>query len=215
MENNDSSYDVYSQKQEDQSDVDDNNNSETGFSDRTTVFTTDSDMDDLKESDVTSDLFVDEEPISLDPSFADDVESSAIAFSPHLPEPHDEEVLDTALFPQLNNYLLMQTQQIAQSSSDEVEVNTPIQTITAQPTPNAEYLSHTTPLSTQREQQNRQTTNAKRSDMTTSEVNMLRRRHRLSTKLNNLEMQVLRQQNSDGDVENFLTLGPRTLHREY
>ena len=63
MENNDSSYDVYSQKQEDQSDVDDNNNSETGFSDRTTVFTTDSDMDDLKESDVTSDLFVDEEPI--------------------------------------------------------------------------------------------------------------------------------------------------------
>ena len=147
-------------------------------------------MDDLKESDVTSDLFIDDEPIALDLSFADEGESSAISFQPHLSEPNDDEVLDTALFPQLHNYLLMQTQQIAQSSSDEVEVNTPIRTITAQPTPNAEYLSHSTALPTRREQQNRQTTDAERSDMTTPTVNTLRWRHRLSTNWNNLKCNI-------------------------
>ena len=208
METNDSSYDACLQNQEDRSDV------ETGSLDRTTVFTTDNDMDELRESDMTSDLFIDDEPIALDLSFADEGESSTISFSPHIPEPHDDEVLDTALFPQLHNYLLMQTQQIAQPSSDEVEISTPIRTITAQPTPNAGYLSHSTPLPTRREQQNRQTTDAERSDMTTPTANTLRRRHRLSTNWNNLEMQVVRQQNSDGEVENFLTLGPRTPDRE-
>ena len=208
METNDSSYDACLQNQEDRSDV------ETGSLDRTTVFTTDNDMDELRESDKTSNLFIDDEPIALDLSFADEGESSTISFSPHIPEPHDDEVLDTAFFPQLHNYLLMQTQQIAQPSSDEVEISTPIRTITAQPTPNAGYLSHSTPLPTRREQQNRQTTDAERSDMTTPTANTLRRRHRLSTNWNNLEMQVVRQQNSDGEVETFLTLGPRTPDRE-
>ena len=207
METNDSSYDSCLQNQEDRSDV------ETGSLDRTTVFTTDNDMDELREFDLTSDLFIDDEPIALDLSFADEGESSTISFSPHIPEPHDDEVLDTAFFPQLHNYLLMQTQQIAQPSSDEAEISTPIRTITAQPTPNAGYLGHST-LPTRREQQNRQTTDAQRSDMTTPTANTLRQRHRLSTNWNNLEMQVVRQQNSDGEVESFLTLGPRTPDRE-
>ena len=214
METKNSSYDAYSRNQEDRSDVDNNNDSETVSLDRATVCTADNDMEDFRESDVTSDLFIDDEPIALDLSFADEGESSTISFSPHIPEPHDNEVLDTAFFPKLLNYLLMQSQKIAQPSSDEVKISTPIRTITGQPTPNAGYLSHSTPLPTRREQQNQQETDAERSDMTTPTANTLRRRHRLSTNWKNIEMQVVRQQNSDGEVENFLTLGPRTPDRE-